>query len=237
MLLWRFFFQEILRKHKSCLISCFAFTYGNIGSLVSKVGTQNIWPKSSMLKEKYCTLSIDIVPSHQNLGIILEIKCFKIWSYQKFDRKSVLMKLLNKKNLKALDTFWQRKLTSKVRFRHLLTHWHYVYWQKTIISFEEVEFWLKISLILYLFLWNLTTHITTDFMLHAMFHNCRVPWPRPSKSSSLHSYIKKNLAINVTFFWPCHIKLFRKFNAHWNDTSLLKPVQNWIFRLEFHCDL
>ena len=119
LLLWRFFFQEILRKHKSCLISCFAFTYGNIGSLVSKVGTQNIWPKSSMLKEKYCTLSIDIVPSHQNLGIILEIKCFKIWSYQKFDRKSVLMKLLNKKNLKALDTFWQRKLTLNVRFWHL----------------------------------------------------------------------------------------------------------------------
>ena len=69
------------------------------------------------------------------------------------------LNLLSKKNL-TLDTFWQRKLTSKVRFRHLLTHWHYVYWQKTIISFEEVEFWLKISLILYLFLWNLTTHIT-----------------------------------------------------------------------------
>ena len=90
---------------------------------------------------------------------------------------------------------------------------------------------------------NYTLYITTPpspryLNLPTALHNCCVPWPRPSKSSSLHSlYMKKNLAINVTFFWPCHRKLFRKFNAHWNDTSLLESVQNLNFRLGFYCKL
>ena len=63
-------------------------------------------------------------------------------------------------SMKEIERFklGHRKLTLKVRFLCVLTTWHYIYLQNTIISFDLPNFQPKIYLILYPSCRKLLTH-------------------------------------------------------------------------------
>ena len=90
-------------------------------------------------------LRIDVVASCQKLAMILLIKWFKNWRYQNMPITENLLidwYYFMKKNKKNWDDFWNRKLTLKVKFWHLLTPPHYTNFQNSIIFFRYVCWFL-----------------------------------------------------------------------------------------------
>ena len=111
----------------------------------------------------------------RKFGIILVIKEFKNWCYQKMSKtKKCAPKLIffnEKKIEKDSEDFWHRKLTLKVKFWLFLTPPHYTNSQNSIISFGYVDFLAKIFPILYPPLENSTTRITIIYMRDLVKNN------------------------------------------------------------------
>ena len=122
-------------------------------------------------RNKLLFLWIDIVPSHQKLGIILKNKVLfkKLKSPKNVTNKNVLLTY----NILKWKSFLERMkwfLTLKIDFKGMILSFfilvlHYVYKpQNTMISFVYVDFWPRTYLILYPSLENLTTGVTIMFI-------------------------------------------------------------------------
>ena len=80
-----------------------------------------------------------------------------------------------KKIEKDSDDFWHWKFSFKVEFLHFLTPPPYNNFQNSMISFQYVDFYAKILVILYTPLKTLTTRITITQM-NGWLHIASVYW-------------------------------------------------------------
>ena len=108
---WQNFFGICIFSGKiTCIIFAIVY-YGNTGCWIFKGEIQN---------SKDCGELSNI-----SLGIILVIKWFKNWCYQKMSiTKNVLLNWYSSMKKKDSYGFWHRKLTLKVKFWHFLTARH-----------------------------------------------------------------------------------------------------------------
>ena len=118
---------------------------------------QDFWPKINTLQRNCCILWIGLVTSWQSVGhTFSKKKTLKNWSWIKWSPKLIF---LHEK--KTVD-FWNKKITSKLRFWHILRTWrridlihkiqHFSWstyvdsWPK-ILSFKTPKSWNSITLL------------------------------------------------------------------------------------------